>query len=251
MRVPLDMSAGVFETLLVRTGRPVELDAHLARIDASLRALIGRPLPEAALELVLDHAAGIELGRLRLDAAAGVDGQPACSVRVAPVEEGMVFPAWRRAVRLRRLVVPGGLGPHKWADRRRVEAAEADRRTVPLVVDSDGAVLEASRGSMFLVREGVLVTPPLDGRILPGVTRRRVLELAVEAGVAVREAPVTAADLDTASEVFLTGAVRGVEPVRDYDGGTRWSEGPMTTLIAARLRRLWERVPVEEGSPWR
>jgi para-aminobenzoate synthetase/4-amino-4-deoxychorismate lyase len=140
----------------------------------------------------------------------------------------------------------GSFGVFGW---RRVERGEAVPGTLPLIVDSGGTVLEASRGNVFLVRVGALITPPADGRILPGVTRRLVLELAVDAGLIVSRRAVSPADLRAATEVFVTGAVRGVEPVHELADGPEWPEGAIATLMAARLRRRWE--PVEEEAPWR
>jgi para-aminobenzoate synthetase/4-amino-4-deoxychorismate lyase len=98
-------------------------------------------------------------------------------------------------------------------------------------VDEDGSVLEASRANVFVVENGSVVTPPADGRLLPGVTRARVVELA-----GVREEPIDLDRLHAADEVFLTGSVRGVEPVAGRDG-------PVTRLVAGRLRRHWEERP--------
>jgi para-aminobenzoate synthetase/4-amino-4-deoxychorismate lyase len=235
---------GIFETLLVRHGRPVELDAHLERMEHSLRALYAMALPGAARDLVLGRAEDLALGRLRLDVAPGVPG----AVRAAPVDPALIFPGWRGALRLRRLAMPGGLGPHKWADRRALAAAEADAAAVPLLVDADGSILEASRGNVFLVRDGTLLTPPADGRILPGITRGRVIELALDAGIPVEERGLVPADLDAADEAFVTGAVRGIEPVRAWEGGERTAEGPVTGTLAARLQALWESTMIEEAA---
>lgn len=243
-----DRARGVFETLLVRSGRPVELDAHLARLDGSLRTVFGTPLPARARELVLEQVDGAALARLRLDVAPNGSGELACAVRVVPVDAALVFPDWPRALVLRSLTIRGGLGAHKWADRRRVEAAEAEPGVVPLVVDADGSVLEASRGNVFVVLDGALVTPRADGRILPGVTRGRVLELAADANLDVREGDVSSADLRAATEAFLTGAVRGVEPVCIWDDRPAWPQGTVTTLLSARLRRRWDRGLEEVGS---
>jgi para-aminobenzoate synthetase / 4-amino-4-deoxychorismate lyase len=179
---------------------------------------------------------------LRVTVAPGADPE----VCTAPVVPSIVFPPWHGGPLLRPLVIPGGLGAHKWADRSRVEDAERDPATVPLVIDADGSVLEVSRGNVFLVTGRKLSTPPADGRILPGITRRRVLAGARAAGVPVRERPVSFDDLLAADEVFLTGAVRGVEPVRGC-AGARWSEGPVTAELARRLRQLWALAPAKEG----
>ena len=234
-----DPHAGVFETLLVLDGRPLELEAHLARIDASLRALFGAPVPPAARRLVLDHARGGP-ARLRLTVAPGAAGALEPEVTVAPVAASLVLPGWERAVDLAPVVVDGGLGAHKWDDRRLLAIAEDDvSPRIPLLLDDDGTVLEASRGNVFAVFAGVLVTPPTDGRILPGVTRRRVLSLATELGIGVREEALPLERLSEATEVFLTGAVRGIEPVRAWDGVLTGAEQLVTPLLSHALRRLW------------
>ena len=236
-----DPAKGVFETLLVADGHPVELDAHMARLGASLEALFGERAPGEAAELVSERARGIHLGRVRLTVAPDRAGGLATEVVAAEVDPLLVFPSWELAVDLRSLVVEGGLGDHKWADRALLENAEAEAPagSVSLVLDGDGVVLEASRASVFAVREGRLLTPPVDGRILPGIARKRTMEVAEEEGVEVREAELRLDDLRQADEVFLTGSVRGVEPVRSVDGtGVRRGDG-VSERIAAGLRRRW------------
>jgi len=229
----------VFETMLVNAEQPVELARHLGRLYASTGALYSEPAPDHLGELAVQGARGVALGRLRLGVAPNGAGRLRTDVLVAPVERAAVFPGWDRAVRLRALVVEGGLGAHKWADRRLLAEAEAaDHGSVPLVVDADESVLEVSRANVFVVEDGTIVTPPADGRILPGVTRRRVLELA-----AVREEPVSLARLLAADEVFLTGSVRGIEPVYVYERLRAWREGPVTTAVASALRERWEATP--------
>jgi para-aminobenzoate synthetase/4-amino-4-deoxychorismate lyase len=100
-------------------------------------------------------------------------------------------------------------------------------------------VLEGSRGSLFLVSAGALVTPPADGRLLPGITRAQAIEAAGALGIDLREQPVGVEALAAADEVFLTGAVRGVEPVRACAGVGTWDSGRVTAQVAAELRRLW------------
>jgi branched-subunit amino acid aminotransferase/4-amino-4-deoxychorismate lyase len=236
-----DPQAGVFETLLVVDGRPLELDAHLARLDDSLRALFGAGAPPDARRLVLDRARGHGLARLRLTATPDGLGAAVHEVAVAPVDRALVLPDAERAIELAPVVVAGGIGAHKWADRRLLAAADADAAPrVPLLVDRDGAVLEASRGNLFAVYDGVLVTPPADGRILPGVTRGRVLRLAADLGMPRREEPLAFDRLAAAEELFLTGAVRGIEPVRACDGAFTGSEHRTTAKLAQALRRSWE-----------
>jgi para-aminobenzoate synthetase / 4-amino-4-deoxychorismate lyase len=202
---------------------------------ASTRELFGADPPPDAADVIREAARPLELGRLRLDATPDLG----TSVKVAEVEPAAVFPAWERAVELAEVVVPSGIGGHKWSDRRLLDQAQAELgEAVPLVVDDDGTVLEVSRGNVFAVRGGALVTPPADGRILPGVARARVVDVAQAAGLPLEERAVSREELASADEVFVSGSVRGVEPVRAY-AGARWEPGPVTPGVAAGLRRLW------------
>ncbi len=232
-----DPQRGVFETLLVAGGRPAELEAHLARMDASLRELYGAELAADAAELAHAEAAGLGLGRLRLTATPH-DGGITLEAQAEPVEPTSVFAMAGSSVNLRSHVLPGGLGPHKWADRDLLEAVEAGvpEGAVALLVDADGTVLEASRANVFALRDGALVTPPDNGRILPGVTRAAVIEAAREAGREVREEPLALAELAAAEEVFLTSSVRGIEPAGSLDGAAL-PKGDSGALLAAALRR--------------
>ena len=254
MRVSLtpDPQRGVFETMLVLGGKPVELDAHLERLAASLIALYGEDLPGDAADLVREEAAGLEHGKLRITMAPGpvrADAAP-LEVRVvtSTVDPAAVFPGPARGIALHSFSVEGGLGEHKWADRRLLERAELGLPPgeLALLVDSDGSALEASRASLFAVGNGRLATPPADGRILPGIARRRTIEAARSAGIEVREESLPLRSLN-GREVFLAGSVRGIEPVRALDGVSLPLRGEISARVAAGLRRRW--LPAAQGEP--
>jgi len=230
--------------MLVLDGRPVELEAHMERLSLSLRSLFGIDLPRETRESVLDGARPVEHGKLRITIVPRPDGSPTTAIATTPVERPLVFPDPTGAVVLRTVVVDGGLGEHKWADRDLLERAEAGAPAgvVPLLVDRDGWVLEAARGSVFAPRDGRLLTPPTDGRILPGIARRRVIEVADSLGIETREGPLALADL-RAGEAFLAGSVRGIEPVRSVDRFELDPVGALSPAIAARLKRRWLPVP--------
>lgn len=243
-----DPGRGVFETMLVIAGRVVELDAHIGRLQASVETLYGEALPGDARALVLDRASVIERGKLRLTfsppsggpelTGGGASGQR-LRVEAKEVDADLIFPGPENAAALRSHVVSGGLGEHKWADRDlldRVTAASPGE--LPLLLDADGGVLEASRASVFVIREGGLVTPATDGRILPSIARRQAIEVAATEGIETSEERLTLADLLT-REIFLTGSVRGIEPVRSLDGAGLAPPSEISERLAAGLWRRW------------
>jgi para-aminobenzoate synthetase/4-amino-4-deoxychorismate lyase len=118
------------------------------------------------------------------------------------------------------VTVPGGLGAHKWADRRLIDAlVAATAPDEPLVCDLDGHVLETTRANVLVVAaNGGLVTPPVEGSALPGTTRARVLRAAHAAGIEVLVAPVGVEDLRRAEALLVTGALHGVAAAAACDG---------------------------------
>ncbi len=241
-----DPSKGVFETMLVLGGKPVELAAHLARLSASLAELFGADLPSGAREDILRRARGVSHGKLRVTVAPDDAGRMATEIVTADVEPSRVFPR-EPGVALRSFVAEGGLGAHKWADRSLLAKAKAGARPdeLALLVDGDGAALETARGSVFQVKAGRLLTPPTDGRILPSIARSQALEIARAEGIEATEEPIALDDLRRGS-VFLAGSVRGIEPVASLDGVDLAPPGEISSRIAAGLRRRWLRVPQAE-----
>ncbi len=236
-----DRAIGVLETLLVLDGWPVELEAHLQRLSESVRDLFDAELPADARELVLRDGAPLSLGRLRLTVAPGPGGDLRAETVTARVDPEDVFPSWERAIGLQPFVVPGGLGPHKWADRAGLAWTESGEAvgSLPLVLDTGGEVLEASRANVFAVESGALVTPAADGRILSGVARARAIEAARALGLQVREQALALERLIAAGEAFLTGSVRGIEPVRSVGDAELGPPGEAVAELASTMRRAW------------
>jgi para-aminobenzoate synthetase/4-amino-4-deoxychorismate lyase len=239
--------------MLVLAGAPVELDAHLDRLGSSVRKLFDAELPDGTRELLRERASALAIGRLRLTVVPREDGSLGTAAVAAAVDPNDLFPPWGRAVALRALVVPGGLGAHKWADRDRLAATEASeaKGTVPVVLDIDDEVLEASRANVFAIEDGVLVTPAADGRILPGVTRARAIETAGALGIEVREERLDVQRLLAAGEAFLTGSVRGIEPVRSMGEAELAPPGELLDELVAEIRRGWSGVSKAGSAPAR
>ena len=101
-----------------------------------------------------------------------------------------------------------------------------------LMLDTEGEVVSGTANNVFLVREGVLVTPDLRFCGVLGIMRSEVLRVAQEQGIAVNEEPLWPHDVEAASEVFLTNAVRGIRSVNEL-GSLRWDSTP----VADRLRK--------------
>ena len=225
-----DPSQGIFETMLVVREEAVAPDAHLSRLGASLEAVYGESLPAEARQLVAEHAQGLELGRVRLTfvPSGGIEAES------GEIDRSLHFPT--HPISLRSHSVGGGLGCHKWADRAGLPPTSAGEAA--LLVDGD-EVLEADRANVFAVRKGALFTPPLDGRILPGVTRATTIELAREEGSEVVERPLSLEQLREAGEVFLTNSIRGIERICEVDGVELGPQAPLTRLLAAALKDRW------------
>jgi para-aminobenzoate synthetase component I len=229
-----DRSRGVFETLLVVDGEPVELDAHLARLGRSLAEIYSQELPTLVEEKLRRASHGLGLGRLRLTLAPVEDGFRV-DLLAGGVDSETVFPGG--GVHLRSHEFAGGLGDHKWVDREGTNRPAPDEAGA-LIVD-EGEVLEAGWANVFAVRGGTLFTPPLDGRLLPGTTRAAVLGLAAQLDIESSEQPLHPDDLLTAEETFLTGSIRGIEPALSLDGAELPGCGQLSHRLAAALQQRW------------
>ena len=109
-----------------------------------------------------------------------------------------------------------------------------------LLLNSRGKVSEASGMNLFLVRDGVLITPGVDQDILEGITRASVLELAKAMGIPVLERPVDKSELFIADEVFLSGTAAKVTPVRRVENTDLSGERPVMNAIRERLTAITE-----------
>ncbi len=232
-----DPARGLFETMLVRDGRAVALDAHLARLRASASSLYRTALPGQLESRVAQSAALARLpSRLRLSALADPDGVIEVSIELAPLSPAP--PA-----QLHTWTLPGGLGAHKWSDRRLLSELERHSRpAIPLLVDADGFVLETSRHNVFaLGRDGVLRTPVADGRILAGLARTRLLTGGEREAI---ETPLRVADLPRAAAVILTNALRTTNAVA-LDGVPLPQEGSGADADHMRLGELEQALAAE------
>ena len=112
-----------------------------------------------------------------------------------------------------------------------------------LMLNHKGEVAECTGDNIFVVRDGRLLTPPNEAGILEGVTRDAVIGLAREAGIEVREIPLTKHDVYIADECFLTGTAAEVVPVVKVDSRAigDGKPGPITRKLIERFHELTRR----------
>ena len=95
-----------------------------------------------------------------------------------------------------------------------------------------------------------MITPPLDGRILPGTVRGQVLAIALDLGQPGVAEPLTLDQLASADEVFVTSSISGLRAVSSCDGVGAWPVGPVTVRLRTSLEQAWgESTSDKEPSP--
>jgi para-aminobenzoate synthetase/4-amino-4-deoxychorismate lyase len=204
------LGGGLLETVLVCSGRAVRLADHLARLDRSCRELYRAALPATLARQVVAGAATLA-DRPRAALRIVVSPQLDVTLHHAPLGPAPTGSDARIATR------SSALWRHKWAERGELSAAES-ADVVPVFVDAGGGVLETSRGNLFVLSaDGTLCTPALGDDVLPGVTRRAVLDRARDLGRPVRLGRVSLAEL-RAGASFWTSSLSGVVPLRSLDG---------------------------------
>jgi len=225
----------VFESLRTYWGRPLLLGRHLVRLERSARS-IGFALPVALSELAAEVQCALRdagtgeravrvtvtrgTGEPGLDPTTAVQPTRVIAVRDAPplqrsLDECVQIQTMARSMGRGHTAEAkhgsGLVGVLATARARGQGAAEA------IWISPRGDVLEGASSNVFVVQGRRVVTPPTDGRILAGVTRGRVLEIAPNVGCEALETSVSDEQLRTADEVFLTSALRGIVPVGAVD----------------------------------
>jgi len=240
----LSYGDGLFETMLLRNGSVRFLDAHLARLrqgcgrlaisypgDALLgeeiRAVIG-DAQQGVVKIIVTRGQGgrgyrppdavnatrvVSLHPEPEAAEAGGIRIRTCETRLArnPLLAGM-----KHLCRLEQV-----LARSEWNDS---DIAEG------LMLDTEGELICGTSSNVFVVRNNVLTTPDLRFCGIHGVMRAQVLCAARDSSMQTAEEPLWPEDLSTATEVFLTNAVRGIRSVVACES-LRWKVGPVAGLL--------------------
>jgi len=247
---------GVYEVIRTYRGRPFAIDEHLSRLERSAQALqlsLGytkarwialieeglrrSSLPETKIYLQItrgqaprDHPFPAELSPTTVLTFRELHPLD-LSVRQAGVQAILL-----EDIRWGRCDIKSvNLLANVLARQRAKEAGVFEA-----ILLRDGAVTEGSVSNVMVVQNGTILTAPEGPRILSGVTRAKVLELAKKEGIPVAETVVRREDLLGASEVFLTGTTVEVLPVVRVDGQAIGPAvpGPMTQLLSRRWETL-------------
>jgi branched-chain amino acid aminotransferase len=255
---------GVYETLRTYNKVPFLFERHTRRLRASAeRIRLEVPFDDARLaawiEQTIDAAGELREAYIRILLTRGIGEltydvgstpAPSLVIIVKPLDEP---PARVETEGITISLVPilrnhpGSVDPVIKSNNllnNALAMQEANRRggEEGLMCNYRGELSECSQSNFFLVRDGVVLTPPTEAGLLEGITRAFLFELAGDEGLEMRFETLVPADLDTADEAFITSTTRELSPVTSIDSrviGTG-RPGPITLqLLKAYRRKAW------------
>lgn len=259
---------GIYETMRTYRGQPFLFDRHMRRLrlsaemialrlpwsDAELRARIDATIHAAGLGGVSGHEAYVRLlvtrgvGDLSYDPA--TCPEPSSVIIVKPhvdlpdrTYDAGVTVALVSTVRNHPATVNPRIKSNNLLNSA-LAMQEALRRGAfeAVMRNYRNELAELSTANLFVVRDGVALTPSLESGLLAGITREYLFDIGTDLGVPVREAVLRDDDLFTADESFLTSTVREIVPIVAVDGrriGTGVPGQVTRALLAEYRRRAW------------
>jgi branched-chain amino acid aminotransferase len=248
---------GVFEGIRVYSGRVFKHEQHIARLYESAKAIaLTIPMSQGEMMKVVENAVAenkkvdgyIRLIVTRGAGNLGLDPRRCEPVVIVIVDDISLYPAELYENGL-EVITSSYIRNHPNATNPRIKSLnylnnilakmEAIRAGCleAVMLNHKGEVAECTGDNLFVVKNGVLKTPPPDAGILEGITREFVIGLAEKAGVPFKEATLTRHDVYVADEIFLTGTAAEVIAVTKVDERVvgNGKQGPVTK----RLRELF------------
>ena len=246
----LQYGDGLFETMLLRNGIVRFWDAHRERLAGGC-ALCGIAMPSADVltdevtALASKHTNGvIKVIVTRGRGGRGYQADPHASPTRIVAVYALPTDIDTESVRARwcetRLGRNSQLGGIKHLNRLEQVLARNEWHDPAigegLMLDTEGEVICATAANVFVIHDGALTTPDLRFCGIRGIMRAKVLQAALGLGLAVSEEPLWPADVEAASEVFLTNALRGIRVVTHL-GSREWRSVPVVAQLRAALER--------------
>ncbi|MGD9721403.1 MAG: branched-chain-amino-acid transaminase [Pirellulales bacterium] len=252
---------GVFEGLRSYGGKVFRLEAHLQRLWNSAKAIaleipMSREQIGRAIEETL-KANGLADGYIRLvvtrgAGTLGLDPNRTADPQVIVITDHIAVYPEELYLEGLEIITASTLRNHPAALNPRIKSLNYLNNILAkieclqagcmeaLMLNHKGEVAECTADNIFLVRNGVLLTPPTDAGVLEGITRDAVIELARTGGREVREVPITRHDVYIADECFLTGTAVEVIAVVKVDSRAIGSgkPGPITRDLKERFHKL-------------
>jgi branched-chain amino acid aminotransferase len=252
---------GIYETLRTYNDRPFLYDRHMRRLRASA-AMIALDIPLTDDEFasqIRDTTARTSLegaeAYIRVLVTRGV-GELTYDLKATPTPSVVIIvkplvepPAetYERGVRVALVDVvrnhPASVNPMIKSNNllnQALAGQEAIRRGAfeGVMRNYRGELTECTTANLFIVKDGVALTPPLESGLLPGITREFLFEVGRDVGVPVREQVLRDADLFAAEEAFLTSTTREAVPIVQVDERTIGSgkPGPVTWKLLNGFR---------------
>lgn len=252
---------GVFEGMRVYGGRTFRLAEHVERLyDSAHAIMIAPPMTRAEMIAVTEEGvqrSGLREGYLRHVITRGV-GDLGLDPRKCPVPSVIIifdtiaiWPAERYEQGLTLVTAGTPINQREALSPRvkslnylnhilaKIEATNAGADDA-IMLDASGHIAEATGMNLFVLKKGVIYTPPVHAGMLKGVTRDVIIELARTAGHPLVETILNRYDLYTADEAFLTGTAAEVAPIRMVDGRVigAGKAGPVTRDLRSRFQAL-------------
>lgn len=238
---------GVFETMRGYDGDLFRLEDHLARMQAGAEFLGIEADMDKVKTAVFQtlKASALTEARVRPVITGGRDGQ-ATVIVTAEIYQPPTEAAYRRGLSATIVSVRRSTATpvYRYKTLNQIEnvlaAVEARSQNVDeaIMLNERGEVAETNRGNIFIVKDGVLLTPDLGAGILPGITRVTLLEIARKLSIRIIEDRVTPEDLADADELFITSSMVEVMPLTSINGiaVATGGAGAITTELRSAYR---------------
>jgi len=250
---------GVYEVVRIYNGKFFTLEPHLRRMERGLREI--RVQLDSGIEGLMEKCeearkkSQVKEGSIYVQVSRGAaarthffpaaDTSPTVYMYVSNVNNEALAQTWEKGVsaitaediRWHRCdvksvnLLPNILAAQKAKDAGCWEAIQ---------IRPDGMVTEGTRTNLFIVRNGILMTPPLSHWILSGITRSVVIEVCRRKGIPFVEANLTEEIVKDASEIFMTGTVSEITPILQVDEATIGDgvPGSITRMVQKGLKEI-------------